>query len=166
MPSPLPQFVSSLSKYYRAEAHYPLLASIVQDTPESELRAKFDTNLYATGKQRYLTVRNGIVVRDKLIDFIHEEDGFTERVRMVMYSSSCFATHDIANLCARRSLGEEGQTDIFRDTESEYFKRAGGRKAFTNFHRFLFRRACSMKKCYRLTYKIGRSARDPVRSDL
>ena len=85
MPNPLPNFVSSLSKYYRAEAHYPLLASIVRDTPETEMRAKFDNDLYATGKQRYLTVRNKMVIRDKLIDFIHEEDGFTERVKMVMY---------------------------------------------------------------------------------
>jgi hypothetical protein len=70
MASPLPNFVSSLSKYYRAEAHYPLLAAVVNDTPEPMFRAKFDPDLYATGKQRYLTVHKGVVIRDKLVDLV------------------------------------------------------------------------------------------------
>ncbi len=32
-----------------------------------------------------MTVRNGIVRKDRLIDLIHEEGTFTERVKMVMY---------------------------------------------------------------------------------
>ena len=144
VPSPLPQFVSSLSKYYRAEAHYPLLASIVQDTPESELRAKFGPDLYATGKQRYLTVRNGIVIRDKLIDFIHEEDGFTERVKMVMYFLFLFRDARYRQfMCEVVARGGKWQTDIFRDTESEYFRKAGGRKSFYKLPPVSFSDGCA-----------------------
>jgi hypothetical protein len=85
MPDPLPQFRASLSKYFRAEAHFALVASIHHDTPESELREKFDTDLFVTAKARYLTTKNGIVLRDKLVDLISAEAGFTERVKMVMY---------------------------------------------------------------------------------
>ena len=85
MPNPLPQFEASLSKYFRVEDHCALLASISNDTPESDLRMKFDTDLYVTARARYLIVRDKIVIRDRLIDLIHEEGGFTERVKMVMY---------------------------------------------------------------------------------
>jgi hypothetical protein len=85
MPNPLPQFEASLSKYFRVEDHCGLPASISNDTPESELRVKFDTDLYVTARARYLIVKDKIVIRDKLIDLIHEEGGFTERVKMVMY---------------------------------------------------------------------------------
>jgi hypothetical protein len=85
MPDPLPQFEASLSKYFRVEAHFELVASIQNDMPEAELRARFDTNLYVTARARYLTVKDEIVYRDKLIDLIHEEGRFTERVKMVMY---------------------------------------------------------------------------------
>ncbi len=85
MANPLPNYRASLSKYYRAKDHYPLIASIENDLPEEVLRNRFDENLYATGKQRYLIVRNGIVIRDRLVDFVHDEGGFTDRVKMVMY---------------------------------------------------------------------------------
>ena len=85
MPNPLPQFEASLSKYFRVEDHCGLPASISNDTPESELRVKFDTDLYVTARARYLIVKDKIVIRDKLIDLIHEEGGFTERMKMVMY---------------------------------------------------------------------------------
>ncbi len=57
-----------------------MLESIHHDTPEEDLRQRFDENLYVTGKQRYMTVQNGIVRRDRLVDLIHEEEKFTERV--------------------------------------------------------------------------------------
>jgi len=81
----LPNFVSSLSKYFRVEDHHHMLKSIYHDTPEKDVRGRFDEDLYVTGKQRYLTVRNGLVRKDRLIDLIHEEGTFTERVKMVMY---------------------------------------------------------------------------------
>lgn len=139
MPDPLPHFVSSLSKYYRVEDHYPLVASITQDIPESDLRSHFDHDLYATGKQRYLTVRNGVVLRDKLVDFVHEEDGFTERVKMVMYFLFMFRDARYRQfICERVAQGGKWQTAIFRDTQSEHFEKVGGRKAFTNLRQFLF----------------------------
>jgi len=85
MPDPLPQFEASLSKYFRVEDHFALVESISHDTPEAELRARFDTDLYVTARARYLIVKDKVVYRDKLIDLIHEEGKFTERVKMVMY---------------------------------------------------------------------------------
>ena len=140
LPNPLPQFVSSLSKYYRAEDHYPLIASILHDTPESELRDRFGQNLYATARKRYLIVKNRIVIRDKLVDFVHEEDGFTERVKMVMYFLFMFRDARYRKFICEEVSTREGKwrTAIFRDTESDYFERAGGHKAFTNLRQFLF----------------------------
>ena len=71
MPDPLPQHVGSLSKYIRAEKYYELLAAITRDIPESQLRAEFDPDLYATARARYLIIDNGIVTRDNLIDPIN-----------------------------------------------------------------------------------------------
>jgi hypothetical protein len=139
MPSPLPHFVASLSKYYRVEDHYALLASISNDIPEATLRARFDRDLYATAKQRYLTVKNGAVVRDKLIDLVHEEDGFTERTKMVMYFLFMFRDaryrQFICDVVGKN--GGKWDASIFRDKQSGYFKHAGGRKAFTNLRQFL-----------------------------
>jgi hypothetical protein len=127
-----------LSKYYRAEVCYPLIASILHDTPESELRDHFGENLYATGRKRYLTVKNRIVIEDKLVDLVHEEDGFTERVKMVMYFLFMFLDARYRQFICERVGTKEGkwQTEIFRDTKSEYFKKAGGCKAFTNVGQF------------------------------
>jgi hypothetical protein len=135
----LPQFIASLSKYYRVEDHYSLIALIVHDIPESDLRSQVDHDLYATAKARYLTVINGIVLRDKLVDLVHNENGFTERVKMVMYFLFMFRDPRYRQFICEE-LGKEGgkwDTSIFRNT-NEYFKNAGGRKAFTNLRQFLF----------------------------
>jgi hypothetical protein len=140
MSNPLPQFVSSLSKYYRVQDHYDLIASISHDTPESVLRNRFDRDLYATAKQRYLIVQDRSVIRDKLVDFIHDENGFTERVKMVMYFLFMFRDaryrHFICEIVGKR--GGKWDTSIFAGKRSEYFENVGGRKAFTNLRQFLF----------------------------
>jgi hypothetical protein len=69
----LPNFVSSLSKCFRVEDHHRMLESIHHDSPEEEVRRRFDENLYVAGKQRYMTVRQGVIRRDRLIDLVHEE---------------------------------------------------------------------------------------------
>lgn len=140
MANQLPHFVASLSKYFRVEDHYALIASISNDTPESVLSNRFDRNLYVTAKQRYLIVKNGIVIRDKLIDLVHEENGFTERVKMVMYFLFMFRDSRYREFICNE-VGRSGgkwRTSIFREKRSEYFSSAGGRKAFTNLRQFLF----------------------------
>lgn len=138
--SALPDYRASLSKYYRAEAHYPLIASIQNDVPEDVLRDRFDENLYATGKQRYLIVRNGIVIRDKLADFVHDESGFSDRVKMVMYFLFMFRDPRYRDFICNVVGKQNGKwdTSIFRNNNSEYFEHAGGHKAFTNLRQFLF----------------------------
>jgi len=138
--SQLPQFVSSLSKYYRVEDHYALIASISRDTPESVVRAQFDRDLYATAKQRYLAVKNKIVIKDKLVDLVHDEGGFTERVKMVLYFLFMFRDARYRKFICEE-VGKDGgtwRTSIFRDKHSDYFAHVGGRKAFTNLRQFLF----------------------------
>jgi hypothetical protein len=137
--NPLPQFVGSLSKYIRAEKYYELLSSIQHDIPESDLRAKFDPNLYATAKARYLLIENGIVRRDKLVDLIHDEGTFSERVKMVMYFLFMFRDpryrEFICNVVGQKN--GKWDTRVFSDTRAEFFEHAGGRKAFTNLRQFL-----------------------------
>ena len=139
MPDPLPQFEASLSKYFRVEDHCALLASISNDIPESELRARFDTDLYVTARARYLIVKDRIVIRDRLIDLIHEEGGFTERVKMVMYFLFMFRDPRYRKFICEILGRNHGKwdTSIFSNTRSEFFARAGGRKAFTNLRQFL-----------------------------
>jgi hypothetical protein len=134
MSDPLPQFEASLSKYFRVEDHCTLLASISHDTPESELRARFDTNLYVTARARYLIIKDKLVIRDRLIDFIHEEGGFTERVKMVMYFLFMFRDPRYRRFICEVVGRNRGKwdTSVFADTHSEFFAHAGGRKAFTN----------------------------------
>jgi hypothetical protein len=140
MPDQLPQFVSSLSKYIRVEKYYDLVASISHDTPESVLRKRFDVDLYATAKQRYLIVTNGQVIRDKLVDLVHDEGSFTERVKMVMYFLFMFRDARYREFICEKVGRRDGKwdTSVFRDTNSEQFTNAGGRKAFTNLRQFLF----------------------------
>lgn len=139
MVSPLPQYVASLSKYYRVEDHYKLIASISNDVTEASLRSQFDRDLYATAKGRYLIVRDGIVLRDKLVDLIHDESSFTERVKMVMYFLFMFRDPRYRHFICQRVGKQNGKwnTDIFRDKDVSIDK-AGGRKAFTNLRQFLF----------------------------
>ncbi len=111
MPDTLPDYVASLSKYIDAHDHYKLLADITRVTPSEDIRTKFGDKLYATAKARYLTVEDGVVLRDKLIDLVHEEGSFTERVRMAMYiSSSASATADIAHSLPEQLVKKEGGT--------------------------------------------------------
>src|SRR5947209_15787861 len=123
MPDPLPQFEASLSKYFRVEDHCALLASIANDTPESELRSRFDTDLFVTARARYLIVRDKIIIRDRLIDLIHEEGGFTERVKMVMYFLFMFRDPRYRNFICEIVGRNHGKwdTSIFSNTQSEFF---------------------------------------------
>jgi hypothetical protein len=136
---PLPQFVGSLSKYIRAERYYDLLSSITHDIPEHQLRAKFDPNLYATAKARYLIVEGGVVRRDRLVDLIHDEVVFNERVKMVMYFLFMFRDRRyrefICNVVGQKN--GKWDTKVFSDAHSDFFEHAGGRKAFTNLRQFL-----------------------------
>ena len=139
MSNPLPQFEASLSKYFRVEDHFALVGSISHDTPEGELRSRFDTDLYVTARARYLIVKDKVVCRDKLIDLIHEEGKFTERVKMVMYFLFMFRDPRYRQFICTVLGGNHGKwdTSIFSDTQSEFFPHAGGRKAFTNLRQFL-----------------------------
>jgi hypothetical protein len=123
MPDQLPQFISSLSKYIRVEKYYDLVASISHDTPESVLRNRFDADLYATAKQRYLIVINGTVVRDKLVDFVHDEGTFTERVKMVMYFLFIFRDARYRDFICKEVGKRDGKwdTSVFRETNAKHF---------------------------------------------
>lgn len=149
MPDPLPQFEASLSKYFRVEDHCALLASISHDTPEPELRARFDTDLYVTARARYLIVTGNVVSRDKLIDLIHEEGGFTERVKMVMYFLFMFRDPRYRRFVCEVVGGNRGRwdTSIFSNTRSEFFTHAGGRKAFTNLRLLVQTATLDVKSC-------------------
>jgi hypothetical protein len=138
--NPLPQYGGSLSKYIRAEKYYDLLSSITHDIREAQLRAKFDPDLYATAKARYLVVENGFVRRDKLVDLIHDEGAFSERVKMVMYFLFMFRDRRYREFICNVVGQKDGKWDptVFSDTHSEFFEHAGGRKAFTNLRQFLF----------------------------
>ncbi len=129
MPEALPQFEASLSKYFRVEDHFALVASIAHDTPEAELRNRFDINLYVTAKARYLIVKDKVVVRDKLIDLIGEQGGFTERVKMVMYFLFMFRDPRYREFICRVVGKKHGKwdTSVFSDTQTEFFPHAGGR---------------------------------------
>jgi hypothetical protein len=134
MSDPLPHFEASLSKYFRVEDHFALVASIHHDTPEAELRSRFDPDLYVTARARYLTFNEGTVFRDKLSDLIAEEGKFTERVKMVMYFLFMFRDPRYRGFICKILGRNNGKwdTSVFADTQSEFFPGAGGRKAFTN----------------------------------
>jgi hypothetical protein len=103
------------------EDHFDLVSSISHDTAEAELRDRFDIDLYVTGKARYLTVKDKVVVRDRLIDFIHEEGGFTERVKMVMYFLSMFRDPRYREFICKTLGRNHGKwdTSIFSSDRSE-----------------------------------------------
>ncbi len=121
MPERLPQFEASLSKYFRVEDHFDLVSSISHDTPEAELRDRFDIDLYVTAKARYLTVKDKLVVRDRLIDLIQEEGGFTERVKMVMYFLFMFRDPRYREFICTNLGANRGKwdTSIFSSDRSE-----------------------------------------------
>lgn len=55
MSDPLPQFEASLSKYFRVEDHFALVASISHDTSETDLRARLDSAITPSPHREYLT---------------------------------------------------------------------------------------------------------------
>ena len=141
MTSSLPNFVSSLSKYIQVEDHYELLASIEHDIPENHLRKRFGDVLTATAKQRYLVTQGELILRDKLIDLIHEEGGLTSKVRMVMYFLFMFRDQRYRDFICRVVGKDNGRwnTSVFVGGQhTSHFSRAGGHKAFTNLRQFLF----------------------------
>lgn len=150
----LPSFVSSLSKYFRVEDHHHMLQSIYHDTPEEDLRRRFEENLFVTGKQRYMTVRDGIVRKDRLIDLIHEEGTFTDRVKMVMYFLFLFRDSRYRGFICDDVGVHNGkwETSVFRETHTSFFKGAGGHKAFTNLRQFLIQREYWMSETSKFTY--------------
>lgn len=137
---PLPNFVSSLSKYFRAEDHYRILAYLDHDTPESEIRKKFGNILFQTAQGRYLTTKNGLVIRDRLVDLVHEEGKLTDRVRLVMYFLFMFRDRRYRTFLCEVVGKNRGRwdTSVFRRHQTAYFRHAGGHKAFTNLRQFLF----------------------------
>lgn len=130
MPKPLPEHVGSLSKYIGAQDHDNLLAYITHDTPSTELRAKFGDNLYATARARYLIVEGEVVLRDRLIDLVHEEGAFTERVKMVMYFLFMFRDRRYREFICRVVGHNNGKWDakVFPGRHGDFFKNAAGTK--------------------------------------
>jgi len=137
---PLPNFVSSLSKYFRAEEHFKILLTLNHDRSESQIRRKFGDVLFQTAQGRYLTTRNGVVIRDRLVDLVHEEGKLSERVKLVMYFLFMFRDKRYRDfLCNEVGRGSgKWDTEIFGRHKTKYFDHAGGHKAFTNLRQFLF----------------------------
>src|SRR5882724_3126080 len=138
--NPLPDFVSSLSKYHKVEDHFHILLAVHHDMPIKDLIGQFHGDLLATARQRYLLMRNEYVIRDKLIDLAHEEGGFTERMKMVMYFLFMFRDRRYRDFICNEVGVQSGkwQTSIFQSSRTDFFEGEGGRKAFTNLRRFLF----------------------------
>lgn len=137
--SPLPDSRSSLSKYIPLEDHYKLLRSIKNDTTLEALKGSFQDHLVVTARKRYFTEAGGVVRRDKLIDLIHEEGKFTDRVKMVMYFLFMFRDSRYRNFICQDVAGKDGRWDpaAFLTGSQAVFPGAGGRKAFTNFRQLL-----------------------------
>jgi hypothetical protein len=96
-------------------------------------------NFYATARARYLIVEEGIVRRDRLVNLIHDEGAFSERVKMAMYFLFMFRDpryrEFICNVVGRKN--GKWDTKVFSESRSGFFEHAGGRKAFTNLRQFL-----------------------------
>ena len=140
--NPLPDFVSSLSKYHTVSDHFKILKSIEHDVPVSALMQKFHRDLVATARQRYLLVdSSNRVVRDKLVDLAQLDVEFTDRMRMVMYFLFMFRDRRYRNFICGAVGDERGKwnTSIFSSSNAgvREFEGEGGRKAFTNLRRFL-----------------------------
>lgn len=141
MTDSLPDVFTSLSKYHTIEAHHEILSSVHSDVLESVLRKSHpNPHLFGTAK-RYLLVKNGMVIRDRLIDFIHDEGSFTPQVKMVMYFLFMFRDARYRKFLSEIVADEHGRwdTSIFRSRHTSYFPGAGGHKAFTNLRQLLFR---------------------------
>ncbi|MGB0065422.1 MAG: hypothetical protein WBP85_13320, partial [Terracidiphilus sp.] len=135
----LPDSKSSLTKFIPLEAHYNLLRSIKSDTTLEALRARFDADVVATARQRYLLEQAGGVHRDKLIDFIHTEGHLTDRVRMVMYFLFMIRDSRYRSFICNNVAGKDGRWDasVFVSGKHAEFAGVGGRKAFTNLRQLL-----------------------------
>jgi hypothetical protein len=137
----LPDVFTSLSKYHTIESHYEILSSIKSDITESALRKGHQNpHLFGTAR-RYLLIRNGIVVRDRLIDFVHSEGELTRRLKLVMYFLFMFRDERYRAFICETVAGSNGKWNrsVFDARHTSYFERAGGHKAFTNLRQLLFR---------------------------
>jgi len=140
--NPLPEFVSSLSKYHTVNDHFEILLAVEHDMPIEELAGRFHQDLIATARQRYLYIDDGNrIIRDKLIDLAHAERTFTDRMRMVMYFLFMFRDRRYRNFICDSVGKDQGKwdTSIFHSSSAGVveFEHEGGRKAFTNLRRFL-----------------------------
>jgi hypothetical protein len=137
----LPDLFTSLSKYHTIESHFEILSSINSDISESALRkAHKNPHLFGTAR-RYLLIRNHIVIRDRLIDFIHSEGDLTRRVKMVMYFLFMFRDARYREFICNTVANSNGKWNrsVFEAKHSSYFDGSGGHKAFTNLRQLLFR---------------------------
>ncbi|MCU1256752.1 MAG: hypothetical protein JWM83_3051 [Candidatus Angelobacter sp.] len=141
MSDALPDIFTSLSKYHTIESHYEILAAIKSDISESVLRKGLQNpHLFGTAR-RYLLIRNKIVVRDRLIDFVHSEGELTRRLKMVMYFLFMFRDARYRDFVCETVAGSSGKwsRSVFESKHTSYFAEAGGHKAFTNLRQLLFR---------------------------
>jgi hypothetical protein len=115
-----------------------VLRSIEADVPFDELNTP-ESQVIITARQRYLLEDDGIVRRDKLIDLIWDEDTFTPRVKMVMYFLFLFRDQRYRDFICTRVADSSGVWNgaVFQSQSTAFFKKAGGRKAFTNLRRML-----------------------------
>ena len=81
------------------------------------------------------------MIRDKLIDLVHEEGELSTKVKMVMYFLFMFRDSRYRDFICNTVGRADGtwDTSIFRNHQRKsYFAGVGGRKAFTNLRQFLF----------------------------
>lgn len=137
--NPLPDSRSSLTKYIWLKAHYDLLKSIRNDTTVEKLKTRFDEDVVATARKRYLTEEAGFVRRDKLVDLIHDEGSFTVRVKMVMYFLFLFRDARYRRFICEKVARKDGRWDAanFHSETGKSFSGVGGIKAFTNLRQLL-----------------------------
>ncbi len=141
MSDALPDIFTSLSKYHTIESHYEVLSSIKSDINESALRkAHKNPHIFGTAR-RYLLIRNGVVVRDRLVDFVHSEGELTRRLKLVMYFLFMFRDARYRAFLCETVAGSNGKWNrsIFEARHSSYFEKSGGHKAFTNLRQLLYR---------------------------
>jgi hypothetical protein len=128
-----------LSKYITLESHFALLQSIHNDVPYTELIPSNDEGVLTTGRKRYFVERDGIVIRDKLIDLVHAEGRLTDQIRMVMYFVFLLRDERYRDFICTRVARENGEwsEDALHGPGSPVFTGAGGQKAFTNLRQLL-----------------------------
>lgn len=155
--TPLPEFVSSLSKYHTVKDHFAIVLAVDHDMPIQQLLRSFDEDLVATARQRYLLMQNkDLVVRDKLVDLAHSERRFTERMKMVMYFLFMFRDRRYRDFICDSVGSNRGKwdTSVFQSSTAgdEEFEHGGGRKAFTNLRRFLIHTGILGERNYKVHF--------------